>query len=174
MTQWKEGPLTSPWGHSTGARLPPSLLDTTSKWFSKLSLHQAQASHSLLELALNVSISHLLPPCPAGDQPHLHTQFCTQHWSSPCFSATSPHVHIAPCPQSPSISSILGIPTARPQVRSPTSASHGYFRQMCEAGLPGFQFFPFPVSFPQLLPYPSQHEGLTMSPCSKGSQLPLK
>lgn len=52
------------------SQLPPAFYqDTTSKWFSELSSQQAQVSRSLLDLALDVSISHVSPPCPAGDQP---------------------------------------------------------------------------------------------------------
>ena len=48
MTQWKKGPLTLPWGHSTGARLPPSLL-------------MASLSGLLLSHPATLSVLQILP-----------------------------------------------------------------------------------------------------------------
>lgn len=217
MTQWKDSPLTLPWGHGTEegclssvflmalslglllSRLlaptlsilpnsapghllsvpllslltlclwlshlhPPPYQAITSKWFSRLSVqHQAQLSHHLADIALNVSISHShLPPTvaasrvstpfsvpSAGRLPTFQPPHPTPTWLSALQTI---------CPQSSSISSFPGIPPPRPQVWSSAGTSRGYFRHTGEAGLPGFPFFP------ELLPDSSQHEGLTMSP----------
>lgn len=77
-----------------------------------------------------------------------------------CPRGFPPGTHLA---HSASISFFLGIPSARPQVLSSTSASRGYFRFTCKARLPGFLFFSFLASYPWLPPYSSQPQGLTMA-----------
>lgn len=77
------------------------------------------------DLALNVSISH--------SAAHISTPVAVSsvvlpHASGPpqLTPAWLPSLQVT-CPQSPFISPFPGIPAARPQVRSPTSTSHGHF-----------------------------------------------
>ena len=110
--------LSSPFLHSCVwlAQLPPAYYqDTTSKWFSELSSHRAQGSHSLLDRALDVSISHVSPPCPAGT--NQSPPPVPPHVSQPPHPMSTWH----PCPQFSFISSILGTPSVVPFSSCPQS-----------------------------------------------------
>ena len=74
VTQWKKGPLTFPWGHSTGSRLPPFLLMA-----SLLGLLLSHPATLRVLQILPLAVSLLSSPLPSYT-PAFDLLSCLQHF----------------------------------------------------------------------------------------------